>query len=243
MAKPEAGATSEQLRSVLAAAGASGSWDWDITGDQLFVNDKFAELYGLEPVEDSLGIPTSNFFKAIHPDDRARIKIAVAGILAGAETFSKEFRVVMPSGQILWMHGRGQGHLDADDCPIRFTGLLVDVTERKQTEERLRIAQSAGGVGTFEYKDGFATVSVSNEFCRLLGLHPTDRLPVRTINAVLREGEKRLIPEGADAAAPESLDGEFCISRGDEQETRWIARRGEVIRDGEGLGYRLLGVI
>ena len=233
----------DYLRAALAAAGTSGAWNWDIGLDQLVVDEKFAALYGLDPNDAGRPIATKNFYRAIHPDDRTRIRIAVAGVLAGAELFAKEFRVVAPDGTTRWMQARGQSHFSEDYEPVRFTGLLVDVTDRKRAEERLRVAQSAGGVGTFEYQDGFSTVSVSAEFCRLLGLHPTDRLPVRTINAVLCEGEPRLIPEGDPPPTSESLEGEFCIRRPDEEETRWIARRGEILRDSEGAGFRLLGVI
>lgn len=224
--------------------GASGSWEWDIVADRLFVDSRFAELHGLNTERLEEGFPTSAFFQAIHPHDRARIRIAVAGLLGGAEFFSKEFRVIDPTGAVLWLHGRGQNHFDAADEPVRFTGMLVDITELKRTEERLRVAQSAGGVGTFEYHDGFATVSVSHEFCRLLGLHPTDRLPVRTINAVLASPDEPLIVEQRDAIeGTETFDGTFLIQRGDDGAERWIARRGEVIHDSIGTGYRLLGVI
>ncbi|HWW55859.1 MAG TPA: ATP-binding protein [Sphingopyxis sp.] len=234
-------AGTDQLRSELAAAGASGTWHWDIPGDVLHVDAKFAELYSLDPTAVASGLPTKTFFQAIHPDDKARIRIAVAGILAGAETFSKEFRVVGRDGLWQWVHGRGQCHFDAKDQPIRFTGLLVDVTERKRTEERLRIAQTAGGVGTFEYIDGFATASVSEEFCRLLGLHPASVLPVQTINGVLSPGQPPLIPGPRGGEVPTTLDSSFEIVRNDDGEHRWIARRGEILR--EGSGYRLVGVI
>ena len=49
MPEPRSGATEEQLRAVLAAAGASGAWDWDIAGDVLHVDSHFAGLYGLDP--------------------------------------------------------------------------------------------------------------------------------------------------------------------------------------------------
>jgi PAS domain S-box-containing protein len=243
MAEPHAGADriSERLRAVLAAAGASGTWDWDIAGDRLHFDERFADLYGLDPEAAAAGLPTATFFSAIHPDDRARMKIAVAGILGGAELFSKEFRVLLPDGSVLWMHGRGQGHADENDRPVRFTGLLVDVTERKRTEERLRIAQSAGGVGTFEYVDGFATASVSTEFCRLLGLHPARVLPIRTINGVVCADEPPIIPEAEQPS--ELLHGEFRIARNDDGAQRWIARRGEIVRDSETSGYRFIGVI
>lgn len=231
----------DQLRSELAATGASGTWHWDIADDILHIDAKFAELYGLDPASIADGLPTKVFFQAIHPDDKARIRIAVAGILAGAETFSKEFRIVGRDGLWQWVHGRGQCHFDAKDQPVRFTGLLVDVTERKRTEERLRIAQIAGGVGTFEYIDGFATASVSEEFCRLLGLHPASVLPTQTINGVLRPGQGPLIPGPRGGEVPETLDSSFEIIRNDDGEHRWIARRGEILR--EGSGYRLVGVI
>ncbi|KTF69072.1 MULTISPECIES: hybrid sensor histidine kinase/response regulator [unclassified Sphingomonas] len=225
----------------MAAVGASGSWDWDIASDTLRVDAAFAELYGLEAEAAVSALPTSTFFKAIHSADRPRIRIAIAGILAGAEHFSKEFRIIAPDGSTLWMHGRGQLHLDADDEPLRFTGLFIDVTERKRTEERLRIAQSAGGVGTFEYIDGFATAAVSAEFCQLLGLQPATALPVKTINNVLAAGEPPLLPQPGSGMIPDTLEGVFCVVRRDDGRYRWIARRGEVLR--EGSGYRLIGVI
>ncbi len=234
----------EQDMAILAAAGSSGTWDWDILEDRLRVDASFADLYGLDPAEGREGLPPACFFKAIHADDRARLKIAVAGMLAGAETFSKEYRIITGDGGTIWVHGRGQCLVDANDQPVRFTGLLVDVTDRKRTEEKLRIAQTAGGVGTFEYIDGFATVSVSETFCRLLGLHPTTVLPVQTVNAVTLDGGETLIPTPGAVMSPDAtLSAEFQLRRTDDGTKRWIARRGEIIRDGDGDGYRLVGVI
>ena len=229
------------MMAIRAADVSNGTWDWDILGDRLYFDRRFADLHGLDYEASLEGFETRCFFKAIHPDDRARIRVAVAGILGGAETFSKEFRIVTPEGTSLWMHGRGQNIFDAQDNPIRFTGLLLDVTDRKRIEERLRIAQSAGGVGTFEYSDGFATVAVSDEFCRLLGLHPAPVLPVQTINGVLIAGEAPIIIGGPISDAQVALEGEFRIRRADDKAECWIARRGEVVR--EGNGHRLIGVI
>lgn len=233
--------SSEELQFLRKVTGASGTWDWDIPGGILYTDQRFAELHGLDPERALAGVPCASFYKAIHPGDRARIKIAVAGILAGAEIFSKEFRVVTGDGSVLWMHARGQGHRDDADEPIRFTGVLVDVTDRKRTEEHLRIAQTAGGVGTFEYIDGFATATVSAEFCRLLGLHPAPSLPVQTINSVVQAGEPQLIPEARSGSLPATLDAITRIRRSDDGGERWIAQRGEILR--EGSGYRLVGVI
>jgi signal transduction histidine kinase len=222
-------------------AGTSGSWDWDIVADELRVDEAFADLYALDRGQIGVALPTAIFFSRIHGADRARMRIAVAGMLGGAERFSKEFRVQVADGSFRWMHGRGQSHFGANDEPVRFTGLLVDVTERKRAEERLRIAQSAGGIGTFEYIDGFATASVSDEFCRLLGLHPASVLPIRTINGLVCPGSASIIPDSIDPATTQLL-GEFEVVRSSDSTQRWIARRGEVVHN-DGPGYRFIGVI
>ena len=187
-------------------------------------------------------LPTSIFFSRIHPDDKKRMLIAVAGMLGGSENFSKEFRIQQKMAPSDGCTGVAKAVLGPNDEPIRFTGLLVDVTDRKRTEERLRIAQQAGRVGTFEFIDGFATVSVSEEFCRLLGLLPASALPVSTINRLVSEGYDPLIPAHIGEHETE-LSGEFLVRRGDDAQLRWIARRGEIIREGASGGYRLVGVI
>ncbi|WP_243369619.1 PAS domain S-box protein [Microvirga solisilvae] len=233
--------TNERLRQTLTVAGTGGAWDWDIPLQRFTADARFAALHGLNSMEVAKGLPAEAFFKAIHPEDRAKVRLAVAGILNGAEIFSKEYRLLSSDGTVRWVHARGRGHFAVDDKPIRFTGVVLDITEQKHIEERLRIAQSAGGVGTFEYIDGFATLSVSEEFCRLLGLHPTNALPIRTINALTLAGDPPLVEESA--ASEGASYAECRIHRADNKELRWLARRGEYVRDTETAGLRFIGVI
>jgi hypothetical protein len=79
--------------------------------------------------------------------------------------------------------------------------VLADITDQKRVEERLRVAQTAGGVGSFEYLSGYGTAEVSEQFCRLLGLQPATSLPVRTINAVVHPDDPPII-RGVDGQHP-----------------------------------------
>ena len=223
--------------------GASGAWDWDIPGDRLYADARFADLHGLDPASAREGLPTSAFYAAIDEADRMRVRIAVAGALHGAEVFSREFRITARGGEVRWVQARGGLKLDAAGLPSRFTGILADITEQRRIQDQLRIAQTAGGVGSFEYISGFGTANVSQQFCKLLGLHEADALPVRTINSVVAAGDPPIIL-GPDAAPEQqSAYSEFRISRADTGEERWLARRGELLREGGAKSVRFVGVV
>lgn len=232
----------ERLNISLLAAGVAGSWDWDIKHDRLYLDDRMASLCGIDPALAEQGLPTSTFFKSIYPGDVNRVRIAVAGILHGAELFFKTYRIIAADDLVRWVEAHGRCHFDANEQPERFSGILVDVTERRRVEERLRIAQSAGGVGTFEHVPGHATAMVSDQFCNLLGLNPASVLPVATINRLVSEGCPALLEMRSDCAE-ELPDSEIEIKRADNGQQRWLARRGETVRDVEGGGVRHVGVI
>lgn len=232
----------ERLDLTLEAAGAASSWNWDISANRLFADTRFAAMVGLDPLDLKAGVPTRYFFSAIHPDDVPRIRLAVAGILAGAEIFSKDYRLVKRDGSIRWVRAEGRGEADDDEEPVRFVGTLVDITDQRLAQERLRIAQEAGGIGTFEHAAGFATVNVSDQLCRLFGLHPTKVLPIKTLNDLIHDGDP-LIIDLARPDGPQSIaDREFRITRADDGKVRWLAQRGEYVEVAQG-SQRYIGVL
>ena len=231
----------ERLRVAQAIAGAAGAWEWDIASGLLVADVRFANLYGLDAVAAARGLPSTTFFAPVHADDRLRLKIAVAGALNGAEVFARDYRVVL-DGAIHWVSARGRTYLDDHDKPVRFSGVLADITDQKRVEERLLIAQTAGGVGSFEYLSGFGTAEVSDQFCNLLGLQRATSLPVRTINAVVHPDDPPII-QGRDGQHPSGpAFHEFRIRRADTGEERWLASRGEYRQEGAG-GVSFIGVI
>jgi len=231
----------ERLRVAQSIAGAAGAWEWDIAAGVLIADVRFANLYGLDPMAAARGLPTSAFFAPVHAEDRLRLKIAVAGALHGAEVFTRDYRV-MRDGAVHWVSARGRTYLDAEDRPVRFSGVLADITDQKRVEERLLVAQTAGGVGSFEYLSGYGTADVSEQFCRLLGLQPASSLPVRTINALVHADDPLIVQgrDGQRAVGP--AYHELRIHRADTGEQRWLASRGEYRSHGTG-GVSFIGVV
>ena len=234
-------AAQRQLKITLTAAGVAGTWDWDIPSKRLHIDDRFALLNGIEPDVGAAGVPTGAFFNRVHPQDRPRVRLAVSGILNGAEVFDREYRLQAPDGAVRWVHARGRCTYGADGSPARFTGALVEITEQKRVGERLRIAQTAGRIGTFEYVPGFATVETSPQFCSLLGVVPAETLAVSSVNALVSEGGPLL---DAGVREPGELPyAEMRVRLADTGEVRWLARRGEAVREDLSTELRHMGVV
>nr|WP_286157350.1 PAS domain S-box protein [Sinorhizobium sp. RAC02] len=87
------------------------------------------------------------------------------------------------------------------------------------------------------------TNSVSEQFCRLFGLHPTRVLPIGTLNDLIHPDDERVI----DLSDPDALQNdrhiEFRVTRADDGAERWLARRGEYVDDIKSSGRRYVGVI
>jgi len=232
-----------RLHLTLDAAGVTCSWDWDVQANVFTADAQFAAITGQDPVPLAAGVPTRSFFKAIHPDDEKRIRLAVAGILAGAEVFSKDYRLLKEDGGFRWVHASGRAILDKDDNLVRFVGTLIDITKQRQAQEELRVAQNAGGIGSFEYIAGFSTITASAQFCQLFGLHPINVVPIRTLNQLIHVDDSPIIdltdPNGPQNAA----DIEFRIVKADTGAERWLARRGEYVDDPDSNRRRFIGVI
>jgi PAS domain S-box-containing protein len=244
-ARQELAEAVEKLRAAQTAAASVIAFEWHVARNRMTGNAPFAALCGLSALEAGEGVDPGVFFTHIYVQDRIRIRLAMGAMLRGAEVFAKEFRLLLPDGTVIWADGRGRSHLDEQDQPVRLSFVLVDITEQKRIEERLRIAQTAGGIGTFEYVPGFGTVSVSPQFCHLLGLHDAQDLPVRTINALVCEGDSPIIDTtvGADMQTGTGSNAECRIVRPDDGQMRWLTRRGEYVQDIETTGLRFSGVI
>nr|MDQ3816912.1 PAS domain S-box protein [Acidobacteriota bacterium] len=87
--------------------------------------------------EDWLSKP-SGWLSVIHPDDRERAeKKAEADWEAGRDGID-EFRFIAKDGRIVWVEARYAIVRDEEGRPIGRRGVTLDITERKQAEERLR---------------------------------------------------------------------------------------------------------
>ena len=141
-----------------------GAWDWDPAGGRNRWSAAQARLFGRDP---AAGAPDHAAFMAyLHPEDRARVDAALRAALAGGTAYDVEFRVRREDGAERWLLGRGRLLRDAGGRPVGMAGINMDVTERREAEERqhLLVQELAHRVkNTLAVVQGIANRSLSGD--------------------------------------------------------------------------------
>ncbi|MDB5650211.1 MAG: sensor hybrid histidine kinase [Hyphomicrobiales bacterium] len=186
------------------------------------------------------------------PEDRAihRMESEMRAAL-GAGVGSDERWHIRKSGERFFAHGEMTPLFDDNSRPVGFVKVLRDRTERhraaevlKQSEERLRRAQEAGGVGIFSVELDSDMLTGSPEFCRIFGLGDRIVLPSSEVEALVILEDRELVSDvrrRSDASAQRNV--EYRIRHPHTGELRTISRQAKFERDGMGKPVRLVGVV
>lgn len=114
-----------------------GSWNWDLRTN---VVKWSAELYRIHGVDPNTFEPTVQIFfeTLVHPEDLGALKQTLLNTLLAKEHMNHALRVKRPSGEVRFLHVRGQVVVDESGSPVRVYGTSQDVTELHTLVEQLR---------------------------------------------------------------------------------------------------------
>lgn len=129
----------ERLQLALGASTMVGIWDWDLQTDLIYADPNFAEIYTVQPDRAAAGAPLEEYTRNFHPADMPAFEAELARVFSGQPTFEAEYRIVQPDGGARWVHARGRLIRNAAGEPIRFSGAAVEITDRKQAEEKQKL--------------------------------------------------------------------------------------------------------
>ncbi|MEO7539294.1 MAG: PAS domain S-box protein [Pyrinomonadaceae bacterium] len=127
-------ADSRMLLETALSAGSIATVTWDIVNDIMIADQRMADVFGIDPAEDGK-LPIADFISAIYPDDQLRVKEQIARTLETDEPYEIEYRIKADGRDIRWFYVRGKVERDAAGKPLRFAAALIDITERKETDE------------------------------------------------------------------------------------------------------------
>jgi PAS domain S-box-containing protein len=125
---------SEQGRSLALVAGQMGSWEWDVVTGRGSWDEGQYRIFGVTP--DNFQVSLQGIRDLIHPEDLAALAQAIERMAHGEPTQQIDFRVRRPDGGIRWCIGTAAASVDAAGTVSRISGVTIDVTDRKEAEDR-----------------------------------------------------------------------------------------------------------
>jgi two-component system, cell cycle sensor histidine kinase and response regulator CckA len=210
----------------------AGTWEWNVQTGQTIFNERWAEIIGYTLDEIS---PTSieTWIKFVHPEDLE------AGTMALEKHFAKETdhydiecRMKHKSGQWIWVLDRGKVITwTADGKPEWMYGTHLDITERKQAEEVLRISEekyrllfehAPTGIYEVDFTTGKFT-RVNALICEYTGYTENELLQMDPLEILTEESQRHFIERIGKINRGEIVptNPEFCI-RNKDGGTRWV---------------------
>ncbi|MFZ0721268.1 MAG: response regulator [Xanthobacteraceae bacterium] len=127
---------SEQQLRLATEAAEIGLWDVDTVTDTMFWPPRVKAMFGISP---DVPVSMTDFYAGLHSDDKEATVAAFAGACDPQKRalYDVEYRAVgKEDGVIRWIAAKGRAVFDADGKCVRVIGTALDISKRKEAEER-----------------------------------------------------------------------------------------------------------
>lgn len=242
-------AWAQRLEMATAAAGV-GVWNLQLSNPPAtHWDDQMRTLHGLEREHPAPSL-ADYIQHHVHPDDRETVSSSLALLQRRREgLLDMDLRVVCPDGQVRRLATRSS--ISGDEGQRSLQGVMLDVTERHATEERLRqaheraaLAARGAGIGTWESDVGAQHGWWDEQMFRLRGREPrSTAVTVAEMAEWLHPADRdsQLRYQQAAVAGDRATNQEFRVVWPDGT-VRWLATRSTPVRDENGRTVRRIGI-
>jgi PAS domain S-box-containing protein len=201
-------------RRKLAITGAKlGTWDWNIKTGEIVINERWAEMIGLDPQEIELNVST--WEKLVFPEDAPRVFRDLEDHLQGKTPYlNSKYRMRADGDEWVWILDLGKVlEWDAKGKPLRAAGVHLDITELKNIElelrkEKERAQQYLDLAGVlFVALDTEGRVQMINRMgCQILGCAEDDVMGKKWVDHFVPQRYRQATQEVADELLTDRMD-------------------------------------
>ncbi|MFC4358411.1 GAF domain-containing protein [Halobium salinum] len=217
-------------------------FEWNLETGLVSGNERMNELFGYD--EDETIVGPALLEERVHPDDHEWVVDRLEEVFESESSgdYEFEFRATRPDGSERWVLTNGEVFFEGDGedrRAVRVFGTGIDITERKEIEEKLRESEERQSY-LVELNDALRSltdpVAIQEEACRVLGEH----LDVKRAQYGELDLDRAVIDitrdyyrGGQDVDELPSLVGEYHFDDFPAHAEAWLGRRSLIVNDAE----------
>ena len=199
-------------------------WDHDFSTDRQLWSGAVEEIFGYSPQD--VGGDMGWWEERIHPEDRERVLSSTDAALKGTgETWSAEYRFRRADGGYSTIVDRAYVLRDASGEPARKIGSMMDVTQRREAEERLRASEAELRALFAAMNDVILVLDAEGRYLRIAPTNPSllykppDELVGKTLYEVMPAEQADAFLDHIRCAleTQEPVNTEYSLQIGDEE--------------------------
>ena len=135
------------------------------------------------------------FKDLVHPDDSERIAEEIGGYAEeDVEEYTQNYRIKTTSGEYRWVEDQTSVLRDENGVKTHNQGILVDITERKISEEKLRKSEEkfrriveTAAEGFLLMDENLAITDVNDAYCNLTGYSREELIGITPLDLATEE--------------------------------------------------------
>lgn len=126
-----------------------GIWEANLLTGQVVRNLNHDQIFGHAKLRPSWEI--RDYEKRLHPEDKESVIELIQTATQSCESFSSTFRIILGDQSFRWISATGKVESGPDGKAIRIIGTIIDISEKKKSEDRLHEA--------LFYRDEFLSIA------------------------------------------------------------------------------------